>query len=445
MSHVEKSGRVDRRIRRRAREHAHGHVENAGVATTPLRVLVYSLNYAPELTGVGKYSGELVESLTEHGGEAAVVAAQPYYPGWRIFDGFRNRYAIERTRPGVTVYRCPLYVPARPSGAKRLLHHASFVTATLPVMARLLVWRPDVIWVVEPSLMCAPIALAAARLVGAKCWLHVQDYEVDAAIGLGLVKSTWFKRMALGVERWLMRRFDVVSSISTKMIERAKAKGVDSRRLVSLPNWVDIAEPCSDRGDRHGGRYREALGLAAGTKVCLYAGNMGQKQGLEVMADAARRLARRTDIRFVFCGEGSGRQSLVERCAGLPNVTFLPLQPAHHLSELLRWADVHLLPQRADVADLVMPSKLAGMLASGRPIVAIAEKGTEVGTVASQCGVAVAPGDLESFIAAIEAMIDEPELASRCGMQGRQYAMANLDRRRVMERFVSSLVQLCSS
>jgi colanic acid biosynthesis glycosyl transferase WcaI len=400
------------------------------------------LNYAPELTGVGKYSGELVESLIEHGGEAVVVAAQPYYPGWRIFDGFRNRYDIDRARAGVTVYRCPLYVPARPSGSKRLLHHASFVTASLPIMMRLLLWRPDVIWVVEPSLMCAPIALAVARFVGAKCWLHVQDYEVDAAFGLGLVKSALLKRMALGVERWLMRRFDVVSSISTKMVERAKAKGVDSRKLVALPNWVDIAEP---RSDRHNDRYREALGLAVGVKICLYAGNMGQKQGLEVLADAARRLARRADIRFVFCGEGSGRQGLLEQCAGLPNVSFLPLQPAHHFAELLDCADVHLLPQRADVADLVMPSKLAGMLASGRPIVAIAEQGTEVGTVASQCGVAVAPGDMESFAAAIEAMIDEPDLANRCGMQGRRYAIANLDRRRVMERFVSSLVRLCST
>ncbi|PMS37169.1 colanic acid biosynthesis glycosyltransferase WcaI [Trinickia symbiotica] len=403
---------------------------------------MYSLNYAPELTGVGKYSGELVETLREHGGEAAVVTAQPYYPGWRIFDGFRNRYAIDRTRPGITVYRCPLYVPARPSGIKRLIHHASFVAATLPVMARLLLWRPDVIWMVEPSLMCAPIALVAGRLVGAKCWLHVQDYEVDAAFGLGLVKSAWLKRLALGAERWLMRRFDVVSSISTKMVERAKTKGVDSRKLVTLPNWVDIAEP---RNDRLGNRYRKELGLAAGTKVCLYAGNMGQKQGLEVLADAARRLARRADICFVFCGEGSGRPALVEHCAGLRNVTFLPLQPAHTFAELLDCADVHLLPQRASVADLVMPSKLAGMLASGRPIVAIAEEGTDVCTVASQCGVAVAPGDRDAFAAAIEALIDEPELASRCGMRGRQYAIANLDRRHVMERFVNSLVQLCGS
>ncbi len=442
MSHVEKAGHVRGSNRRRTQRNASRRADGTGVAAARLRVLVYSLNYAPELTGVGKYSGELVESLIEHGGEAAVVAAQPYYPGWRILDGFRNRYAIERTRPDVTVYRCPLYIPARPSGVKRLLHHVSFVTATLPIIARLLFWRPDVIWVVEPSLMCAPIALAAARVVGAKCWLHVQDYEIDAAFGLGLVKQAWLKRMALGVERWLMRRFDVVSSISMKMVERAKAKGVDSHRLVVLPNWVDITEPRSDGG---GDRYRKELGIAPGTKICLYAGNMGQKQGLEVLADAARRLARRTDVRFVFCGEGSGRQALLERCAGLPNVTFLPLQPAHRFAELLHFADIHLLPQRADVADLVMPSKLTGMLASGRPIIAIAEKGTEVGTVASQCGVAVAPGDPEAFARAIESMLDEPELASRCGMQGRQYAIANLDRRRVMERFVSSLVQLCST
>jgi glycosyltransferase involved in cell wall biosynthesis len=111
-------------------------------------------------------------------------------------------------------------------------------------------------------------------------------------------------------------------------------------------------------------------------------------------------------------------------------------------SQLLDFADVHLLPQRADVTDLVMPSKLAGMLASGRPIVASALEGSELHTVVSQCGFAVAPGDVAAFAAAIETLVDEPEFASRCGMKGRQYALANLDRQRVIENFLDSLALL---
>jgi colanic acid biosynthesis glycosyl transferase WcaI len=410
-------------------------------ANRATRVVVCTLNYAPELTGIGKYSGELVESLADSGFEVTVVTAQPYYPGWRIFKGFSNRYSIERPHPNVRIFRCPLYVPEKPGGLKRLLHHASFMLAALPAMTRLIAWRPDVVWVVEPSLMCAMPALAVARMAGAKCWLHVQDYEVDAAFVLGLIKARWLKRLALGIEQALIRRFDVVSSISKKMLDLATAKGVDSRRLVLLPNWVSVDDHTSTAPSS---RYREELRLSPSSRICLYSGNMGQKQGLEIMAEAARLLARRSDITFLFCGEGSGRDAFEALCAGLDNVVFLPLQPVQRLAELLACADVHLLPQRADVSDLVMPSKLAGMLASGRPVVATAQEGSELQAVVAQCGLVVEPGDTRAFAAAIEALIDQPALADQCGMKGRQYALTNLDRTRVMANLVDSLALLCA-
>lgn len=409
-------------------------------AAKATRIVVCTLNYAPELTGVGKYSGELVESLADHGYEVAVVTAQPHYPGWRIFDGFPNRYAVERPRPGVSVFRCPLYVPKQPGGIKRLLHQASFMLAALPVMARLVSWNPDVVWVVEPSLMCAAPALTVAKLTRAKCWLHVQDYEIDAAFVLGLVKARWLKKLALGIEQTLIRRFDIVSSISKNMLELAKHKGVDSRKLVLFPNWFNLND---ESGRAESNPYRELLRLTPGSKLCLYSGNMGKKQGLEVLAQAARMLAGRSDIRFVFCGEGAGRAAFEAQCEGLANVAFLPLQPAHCLAQLLESADVHLLPQRADVSDLVMPSKLAGMLASGRPVVATAQQGSELSNVVAQCGIVVAPGDVASFSAAIESLVDEPAFAHQCGARGRQYALANFDRKRVIADFIDSLSRLC--
>ena len=421
------------------RFHSHGAAPRR--ASKAPRIVVCTLNYAPELTGIGKYSGELVESLADHGFEVAVVTAQPHYPGWRIFEGFSNRYSVERPRTGVSVFRCPLYVPAKPGGVKRLVHYASFMLSALPVMARLTAWRPAVVWVVEPSLMCAMPALTVAKLTGAKCWLHVQDYEVDAAFVLGLVRAPWLRRLALGIEQALIRRFDIVSSISKRMLDLARTKGVDSGKLVFLPNWVTVGE---ESGGASENRYRQELALAPGCKVCLYSGNMGQKQGLEILAEAARILERRSDIRFVFCGEGSGRSAFEALCAGLSNVTFLPLQPAQRVAELLACADVHLLPQRADVTDLVMPSKLAGMLASARPVVTTAQQGSELSAVVSQCGIAVEPGDTHAFAAAIESLIDQPAWASQCGVRGRQYALMNFDRKRVMANFVDSLTLLCS-
>jgi len=405
----------------------------------PLRVVVYSLNFAPEPTGVGKYSGELVDELVARGAEVSVVTAPPFYPQWKIQPGFRNRYGHERSHPRLRVQRCPLHVPRRPSGTARLLHHATFVLASMPAMARLVAWRPDVVWVVAPSLMCAPSALTVARLAGAKAWLHVQDYEVDAAFGLGLIKSRIARRIALAVECWILRRFDVVSSISAKMLALARTKGVDPERLASLPNWVDMG---AFAGDDELARYRAALGIAPGSKVCLYSGNMGQKQGLELLAEVARCLERRTDLTFVLCGEGSGRDALIERCRGLRNVKFIPLQPAGQVAAFLRCADIHLLPQRADVSDLVMPSKLGGMLASARPVVTTAPRNSELAAVASVCGLLVAPGDVHAFAQAIETLADDPVLRGQLGEAGHRYAREHFDRRRVMETFFDSLCAL---
>lgn len=306
-------------------------------------------------------------------------------------------------------------------------------------MLRQAFWRPDVVWVVVPAFFCAPGAWLTARLSGAPVWLHVQDYEVDAAFDLGLLKGERIKRFVLAVERFIFKRFDVVSTISGRMLDRALSKGVKPDRAVMFPNWVDIS---SIHPRLAGGSYRAELGFSADDVVALYSGNMGNKQGLEILADAARLLVTHPTLRFVFCGNGAGRAELEARCAGLPNVTFLDLQPLERLGDLLTCADIHLLPQRADAADLVMPSKLTGMLASGRPVVVTAHPGTEVARVVEGCGLVVPPEQANVFADAIAALADDAEQRARFGVAARRYAEENLDKDAVLRRFESDLLRL---
>ncbi len=147
-------------------------------------------------------------------------------------------------------------------------------------------------------------------------------------------------------------------------------------------------------------------------------------------------------MRFVFCGNGAGRADLEARCAGLPNVTFLDLQPLERLGDLLTCADIHLLPQRADAADLVMPSKLTGMLASGRPVVVTAHPGTEVARVVEGCGRVVPPEQADVFADAIAALADDAEQRARFGAAARRYAEENLDKDAVLRRFEAELLKL---
>ncbi len=401
-----------------------------------MKLLVYGINFAPELTGIGKYTGEMVAWLAAQGHEVRVVTAPPYYPDWAVWPAYSaSRYAREDWH-GATVIRTPLWVPRKVTGLRRLLHLGSFALTSIPALLAQWNWKPDVVWVTEPPLFCSPAALAFARLRSAKSWLHIQDYEVDAAFELGLLKGARLRSLVASVERSLMRRFDRISTISMRMRERASSKGTEDARLVSLPNWAHVSgiQPLSADSP-----YRAELGIRSDVVVALYSGNMGAKQGLELLAETASVLAGRTDIEFVFCGNGAGRAELMRRCEKLSNVRFLDLQPRERLGDLLGLADIHLLPQRADAADLVMPSKLTGMLSSGRPVVAGARPETELGQVASQCGIAVPPDNPTAFAEAVVSLASQPELRRELGLRARRYAEERFDRDAVLKQFEQDL------
>jgi len=403
-----------------------------------MKILIYGLNFAPELTGIGKYTGEMAAWLASQGHEVRVVTAPPYYPAWAVSAGYSaSTWSTEKIM-GLHVWRCPLWVPAKPGGAKRLVHLASFALSSLPVMLRQIFWRPDVVWVVEPALFCAPCAAAVARLSGAKAWLHIQDFEVDAAFSMGLLRGKRIREVVERCESWLMRRFDVVSTISSRMIDLLLAKGVPAQQTFLAPNWVDISAISPKTQYAGVNPFRALLNLPAECVVALYSGNMGGKQGLEILAEVARlheSAHAAPDSRrlvFVFCGDGAGKLALQSACTGLTNVHFLPLQPLEQLNDLLAMADIHLLPQRADAADLVMPSKLTGMLASGKPVVATAHAGTELARVVAgsgpdtQCGLVVEPENAAAMLAAIVVLLNDEALRSRMGLAGRAYAELHL-------------------
>jgi len=413
-------------------------------APRKLKILISTLNFSPELTGVGKYSGEMAHWLASRGHEVRVVTAPPYYPDWRVWPGYSAFSFRKEELAGVRVYRCPIWVPQRASGLKRIVHLASFAASNLFAMLWQLRWRPDVVWVVQPALLTAPTALLVAGVTGARSWLHVQDYEVDAAFEMGLLKGRRIRSLVAAGERALMRRFARVSSISKKMVELARSKGMPSERLALFPNWVDVSDiqPLAKQSG-----YRTELGIEDGQAVALYSGNMGAKQGLEILAEVAQLLERERSVTFVFCGDGVGKADLVQRCATLANVRILPLQPKERLNELLGLADIHLLPQRADAADLVLPSKLTGMLASGKAVIATAHANTELAAVVNRsgCGVVVAPENAAAFADAVRTLAMDQPSRERMGAAGRVFAQRELNAAAVLGRFEHELQILVTS
>jgi len=407
-----------------------------------LRILIYGLNYSPELTGIGKYTGEMAAWLAERGHDVRVVAAPPYYPAWRIRDDYRGAwYRTERVPGEPVVFRTPLYVPARPTGLKRIAHLISFMLGSFPVMLREIFWQPDVVFTVEPTFFCAPLAIFVARTAGAACWLHVQDFEVDAAFELGLLPAQGpIHDAALRTEKFFTFAFDRVSGISSRMVERAIVKGVSAERVVLFPNWVDVdsiypLDPVANRSNLIRCHLASDVPDIANKVILLYSGNMGTKQGLELLAPLAESFAAEPRIHFVFCGDGSFRGQLEGLVAHRSNVSLLPLQPLDRLNDLLNAADIHLLPQRASAADLVMPSRLSAMLSSGRPVVATAQPGTQVAMVVEGRGLVVPAEDPGALHAAVLRLVEDPALRLRLGQAGREYAVEHLGKQMVLDQF----------
>ncbi|MBB3911075.1 WcaI family glycosyltransferase [Sphingomonas desiccabilis] len=400
-----------------------------------MRILILGINHAPEPVGIGPYTAGAVAALAAAGHEVRLVTAKPYYPGWSLSPECSRTLYTREARGRTTVWRCPLYVPRHPSGVRRVAHHLSFALAALPPMlAAAACFRPHLVLTVAPSLLSVPVAKLAARIAGAPLWVHVQDFEVEAAFATGLLEGAGpLARMARAFEAVVLRSAQTVSSISPQMCRRLEQKGVPARRVVEFRNWAEV-DTITPLGVPSGYRAEWSLG---NRHVALYSGNIANKQGIEILVEAAHRLAHREDIVFVVCGEGPNRARLEARAAGLTNIQFRPLQPAERMGALLGLASVHLLPQLAGTADLVLPSKLANMLASGRPIVATATVGSGLAREVEGCGLVTPPGDPAAMAEAIAALIDDAPGAEAMGVFARARAETRWSRGAILDAFVA--------
>lgn len=364
------------------------------------RVLIYGMNYAPEIAGVGRYSGEIGEYFAGLGHDVCVVTTPPHYPGWQAQGDHSAHRWTKEIVAGATVFRCPLYLHTEMKGVRRLLAPLSFALSSAPVAFwQILKRRPHVVLAVEPTLFVAPVALLAAKLVGAKTALHVQDLEIDAAFAVGhLGKGGLLAKLAGLFERTVMAGFDRVITISHRMAAKITDKGVAADRIEVIRNWVDLD---LIRPVESSSAYRAELGLSGTDFVVLYSGNIGAKQGVRLLVDAARDLAEQKNVVLVIAGQGPMRPDVERAAAELPNLRILDFQPEGRFSEFLGLADLHVLPQERDAADLLLPSKLGGMLASGRRILATADPDTELAHFLGASCVFTAPGDAKALAAAI--------------------------------------------
>lgn len=401
-------------------------------------VSIVSINYAPEVTGIGVYSGGMARYLARIGHRVVVHTGFPYYPKWcKLPTDRRTRFREHFDDDGVRVRRNYLYVPSKPSVLRRIAHELSFVVTSS--WSYLVGPRTDVTIIVSPPLFLGvPVALLA-RLKKSKVLFHVQDLQPDTAVELGMLRRGSVVKLLYALERCTYRLAAKVSAVSPGMLRKIEAKGVDQTKLRLFPNWADDGYVKPMDGET---TYRKVWNLT-GKFVVLYAGNLGVKQGLMTVLEAAEQLSHRPDIQFVIVGDGGEKQRLIEcaRARALDNVQFRPLQPLSALSELLATADVSVVPQRRAVSDIVLPSKVNNLLGSGRPIIVVADPDTDLHRIitAADCGLAIPPGDAGALAQALEVLRESPETRARMGANGRLLVETTLSREVILGAFAQWL------
>ena len=383
-------------------------------------ILIVGINYRPETTGIAPYTSDLAEHLAASGHRVTVITGFAHYPAWHLESGERRMRANEN-RDGVRILRRRHYVPRSQSAIRRAAYEATFLLHGALSHPE----RPDVVFGVIPSLSGGLLARYFAARARAPYGLIFQDLMAPAARQSGIGGGARVAGATAALERWATARARTVAIASESFRPYFHDMGVQERRIFDLPNWSHLGAPTADRA-----ATRDRLGWPADSAVVLHAGNMGLKQGLEQVVEAARRAdALDAPVMFVLMGEGSQRTTLEAQARGITRLRFLPFQPEGEVPNILDAADMFLVSERATVIDMSLPSKLTSYFAAGRPIVAAVpvEGATAREILQAGAGVIVPIGDAEALNRAVTDLKDDPERAERLGAAGQRYAESALD------------------
>lgn len=378
-----------------------------------MRIVVWGINYGPEKIGIGPCNVALCEYLAERGSEVTMLTGFPYYPAWRKRpeDAWRL-FGTEKIN-GVRVLRCWHYVPKSLNTSRRLLHELSFVT--LSFLRLVFGSRSDLLIVVSPPLLLGIAAWLVCLLRGGRYLLHLQDLQPDAAINLGMVKSSFligvFKILAALAYRGAWR----ISGVSGGMLGVLRKQGVPEAKLRNFPNGTVPFVQAQK------GRFRAANCFGQEKFLVVYSGNIGIKQGLKQLILAIPHV-KNPAVQMIICGDGAQKQSLLEMGAGVPNLWFKGMMDAANYGEMLADADLMVVSLISRSGSTFFPSKLLSACAAGKPVVAICDAHSELATVVqtNRCGVVVPPDDPAALAQCLEKLSTDPRLLESMGSAAKE-------------------------
>jgi colanic acid biosynthesis glycosyl transferase WcaI len=397
-----------------------------------LRLAVLCPHFAPDTAPTGDVMTRIVAELAGLGHEVHVVTALPWYRAHRLEDGWTGKLVRREVVPWGTITRVhPFPGDDKRNLVRRAVGFAGF--SVLTGLTSLRGGRVDAVIAMSPPLTLGLTGWVTHLVRRGPLVFNIQDVFPDAAVQTGAISN----RRVIAAARWLERisyhRAAAVTVLSDDLQANvaAKVRASHRSRVHVIPNFVDIeAIRPADRDTA----YRRELSIGGGP-VVMYAGNVGFSQSLDLVLAAARELPQ---VTFVINGDGSARASLEAEAVGLSNVRFAGYQPKERLPEVLASADLHVVPLRAGLGSVSVPSKTYSILAAGRPVLAAVDPDTEVPRMveAAGAGRVVPPDEPAAFVAAVREMVADPAALAAQGAAGRAWVEQHASPRAVAEAYV---------
>lgn len=404
-----------------------------------MHVALVAPHFWPEDFGPGIWLRQLATDLVARGHQVTMITAFPHYPQGRVFEGYGGRIFMRESVDGVQVIRTYVYATRSKSFWPRILNFGSFCTSAL--FGGALVARPDVFYCYIPPL---PLGLTAELLGLAKrapVVLNVQDLYPDIAVAVGQLRNRlairFFERMA----RTLYRHASAIVLITESFRENLLAKGVPGEKLHVIPNWADTD---AIQPESKFNVFWEELGIKNEFTV-VYCGSLSHNTCLETVVEAAH-LLEREPCQFLLVGDGVKKQPLEALASQykLRNLRFLPSQPLATYQEVLAASDVQIVALNAAATDLSMPSKVFKIMASGRPILALARTTSDLSRLVSEgkCGVTVEPEDARGLAETLRRLATQPEELERMAQNARTLCVDRFSRARCTGEIESLLASV---
>jgi glycosyltransferase involved in cell wall biosynthesis len=396
-----------------------------------VKIVFFNRFFFPDTSATSQILSDLAFDLAARGTEVHVVTS-------RVPGGESARESVR----GLTVHRVADAIPGPHGLSRRALAYAGYYAGARRAARRLLQPGDIAVTKTDPPLLSSIVG-AVARRRGARVVAWVQDVfpEIAREYGVPGMRGPLYGLMRRMRNKSLVLAHRVVA-IGERMATRLAREGVDPGRITVIHNWADgeAIRPL----DREANGVRNAWGLA-GKFVVAYSGNLGRVHEFDTLLDAAAQLAGRDDIRFVIVGRGprlAATRARVEREA-LANVQFLPHQERASLAESLGAGDVHVCILQPRFDSLVVPSKLYGIMAAGRPVLFVGDPAGETAALIAQagCGITVAMGDGSALAGQIRRLADDPAERERLGRQGREAFERLYTREKALAAWRETLLQ----